>query len=117
MFNLFGNAENRTAEAVRAGLADGSVVLVDVREAAEFNGERIDGAINMPLSRLDPRELARAVEGSKVVVQCQSGMRSMKALKACRAAGFPVSGNLGGGLMAWKAAGFETVRGASAGKR
>lgn len=118
MFNLFGNAENRTADVVRVGLADGSLILVGVREVAEFNGERIGGAINMPLSCLDPKALAREVEPSKVVLQCQSGMRSMKALKACRAAGVMVNGNLAGGIGAWKAAGFATVRGgATSGKR
>lgn len=117
MFNLFRNADDQSVAVVRSGLADGSLVLVDVREAAEFNGERIDGAINMPLSRLDPREMARAVDCSKVVVQCQSGMRSAKALKACRAAGVPVKGNLAGGIGAWKAAGFVTLRGAPAGNR
>jgi rhodanese-related sulfurtransferase len=111
MFNFFGNADNRSAAVVRSGLADGSLILVDVREVGEFRGERIGDAINMPLSRLDPRALARAVEPSKVVFQCQSGMRSMKALKACRAAGVQVHGNLAGGIGAWKAAGFATRRG------
>lgn len=118
MFKLFGSADDRSAQAVRSGLADGSLILVDVREVAEFNGERIGGAINMPLSRLDPQALARQVEPSKVVLQCQSGMRSMRALKACRAAGVTVNGNLAGGIGAWKAAGFATVRGgATSGNR
>lgn len=111
MFNFFRNADNRSVTVVKSGLADGSLILVDVREVAEFRGERIGEAINMPLSRFDPRALSRAGEPSKIVLQCQSGMRSMKALKACRAAGVEVNGNLAGGIGAWKAAGFVTVRG------
>ncbi|MGV9005190.1 MAG: rhodanese-like domain-containing protein [Brevundimonas sp.] len=111
MFKFFQNADNRSATVVRSGLDDGSLILVDVREVTEFRGERIGAAINMPLSRFDPTALARVADPSKVVFQCQSGMRSMRALKACRAAGIQVNGNLACGIGAWKAAGFATVRG------
>lgn len=111
MFGLFKNPSDRAAADVHVAHAEGSVVIVDVREANEFAVERISGAVNMPLSRFDPHGLSAAGEPAKVVLQCQSGMRSMTALKRCRAAGVEVYGHLAGGIGSWKAAGLPTVRG------
>lgn len=37
-------------ETIKRGLADGSVVLVDVREPHEFAAGHIPGAVSLPLS-------------------------------------------------------------------
>ena len=91
------------------GLKRGDIVLVDVREPREHQAERIEGAVNLPLSRFDPKALP-AVQGQAVVLHCAGGVRSAKALDACRQHGVEVRGHLTGGINAWKAAGLPTVR-------
>lgn len=93
---------------VRDLIARGEALLVDVREEAEFAEQRIDGAVNMPLSRFDPVALTE-VDG-RVVLQCGSGKRSRMAAEQCQKAGVPVERHLAGGIMAWSAAGLPTVR-------
>ena len=76
---------------LKAGLADGSILLVDVREADEFAAGHIKGALFNPLSRFDPSRLPVAADGQKVVIYCRSGRRSVSAItlrkKATRSRG------------------------------
>lgn len=84
------------------------VLLVDVREPAEYAGEHIPGSQLMALSGFDPAKLPQ--EGSKkLVLQCQSGRRSYRAAQLLIEAGFPEVMQLQGGLTAWKAAGYPTL--------
>lgn len=84
------------------------VLLVDVREPAEYAGEHIPGAQLMPLSGFDPAKLPQ--NGSKkLVLHCQSGRRSYRAATTLLEAGFPDVTQLQGGLAAWKAAGYPTL--------
>ena len=46
-----------TPEQIHAWLANGEILLVDVREANEFAFERIHGALLYPLSTFDPKAL------------------------------------------------------------
>ncbi len=102
--------EDLTVEQVKAGLDDGSILLVDVREPNELAAERIPGAIDFPLSVFDPAALPDP-EGKRVVFTCRSGRRSITASKAAQAAGLPHDAHLAGGILAWKAAGLETEKG------
>ena len=89
-------------------LAAGEILLVDVREPAEFAAERIHGALNFPLSTFDAGALPAA--GDKLIVfQCGSGKRSATAIGACLKAGHSIDTHLAGGIGAWKAAGLPTV--------
>ena len=88
---------------LRAWLAMGDTVLVDVREAAEHARERIAGARLMPLSKLDPAALPG---GKRVVLCCASGCRSRT---AARRLGLEGLAHLEGGLSAWIEAGMPTV--------
>jgi rhodanese-related sulfurtransferase len=90
-------------------LSEGAITLIDVREPAEYAAERIHGALLYPLSTFDPRALPDT-EGRMIVFQCGSGMRSAKAVAACEAAGLPHDSHLKGGIQAWKAAGFPTIK-------
>ncbi|MBS0334085.1 MAG: rhodanese-like domain-containing protein [Proteobacteria bacterium] len=93
---------------VKAALDAGQILLVDVREPAEFAAERIHGALNFPLSTFDPAALPQA--GDRLIVfQCAGGKRSAMAVERCRAAGHHLDAHLAGGIAAWKAAGFSTV--------
>lgn len=102
--------EDLTVEQVKAGLDNGSILLVDVREPNELAAERIPGAIDFPLSVFDPAALPDP-EGKRVVFTCRSGRRSITASKAAQAAGLPHDAHLAGGILAWKAAGLETEKG------
>ena len=99
-----------TPAEVEAALAAGRILLVDVREPAEFAAERISGASNAPLSTFDPGKLPM-VEGHEIVFQCGSGKRSADAVERCRRAGYRADAHLAGGIAAWKAAGRPTIRG------
>lgn len=99
-----------TPAEIRKALESHEILLIDVREPAEFAAERIEGAVNAPLSSLDPGRLPDAA-GRTPVFSCGTGKRSAMAVEQCRAAGEPVERHLAGGIMAWKAAGLPTVRG------
>ena len=97
-----------TAPQVKAALDAQKILLIDVREPAEYAAERIHGALNFPLSTFDPGALPPA--GDKMMVlQCGSGKRSATAVDLCRKAGHAIETHLAGGIMAWKAAGLPTV--------
>lgn len=102
-------AQHIDAGQLHDGLKRGDVVLVDVREPDEHRAERIEGAINLPLSCFDPKTLP-AVRGQTIVLHCAGGVRSAKALDICRQRGVEIRGHLSGGINAWKAAGLPTVR-------
>lgn len=91
----------------------GQVTLVDVREAVEYAGERIPGAISQPLSQFDPAQVPNPEEKT-VVVYCQSGNRSYRAAQQLVAAGWPTVVHLQGGITAWKRAGYPVERNANA---
>lgn len=100
--------QNLTPAEVSAKLHEGSIVLIDVREAFEFAAERIHGALLFPLSTFDPAALPEAGK-RPLVFQCGSGVRSAKAVAQCRAAGLPHHAHMAGGIQAWKAAGLPTI--------
>lgn len=89
-------------------LKDDSIVLIDVREPAEFAAERIHGALLFPLSTFDPHALPDP-DKREIVFQCGSGVRSAQAVAKCQAAGFGHDRHMTGGLKAWKAAGLPTL--------
>lgn len=93
---------------LRTLLDQGNTVLVDVREPAEFRGESIPGALNIPLSSLSADSLKPFV-GKTVVMQCQSGNRSKQACqKVATAADGKNIKDLEGGIAGWKKAGLPT---------
>ncbi|ESQ85359.1 hypothetical protein ABENE_19095 [Asticcacaulis benevestitus DSM 16100 = ATCC BAA-896] len=108
MFSLF-TVNNLTPADVKTGLDEGKIVLVDVREVGEHNAERIKGAVNVPLSKLETAKLPDA-EGKTLVMHCQGGVRSAKAVTLCRKRGLIVDHHLAGGIGAWKASGLPTTR-------
>jgi rhodanese-related sulfurtransferase len=100
--------ETMGAAEVAALLRAGKLLLIDVREPAEFQAERIPGALLYPLSTFDATALPD--DGVlKVVFHCGSGKRSLTACEHRLAAGRHHAAHMGGGLAAWKAAGFPVV--------
>jgi len=82
-------------------------VVVDVCEPAEFAAGHIVGSKNIPLADLSAK-LATAVKnkGLPLILVCQSGARSGRAMAAAKTLGYAQVHSLGGGLAAWKSAGL-----------
>lgn len=107
---MFGSPRTKdlSPHQVKATLDGHEILLIDVREPAEFAAERIHGALNFPLSTFDPGALPAA--GDRMIVfQCGSGKRSATAVDRCLKAGHRIESHLAGGIAAWKAAGLPTV--------
>ena len=95
---------------IKSLLDAGKIVLVDVREPAEYKSERIAGALLMPLSSFDPKALPAPDESRPVVFHCGKGGRSAKAVELCLAANLAHTRHMAGGFQAWRAAGFPILR-------
>lgn len=95
-------------EEVAAGLADGTLLVVDVREPHEQARGMIPGSVSMPLSRFDPAALPAADE-RRLVFSCAAGVRSRIAIEAARRAGLDVAEHLAPGFMGWAAVGKPIV--------
>src|SRR5579862_4850391 len=101
------SVRNLTPAEVARGLAEGRMLLVDVREPNETALERFPGAVIVPLSMFDPAAIP-ASPGQEVVFACRSGRRSVTASIAAQEQGFPYASHLAGGILAWKEAGLPT---------
>jgi rhodanese-related sulfurtransferase len=99
--------ENLTPEQVAAGLREGRMLLVDVREPNETAVESYPDAVIVPLSMFDPAAIPDP-HGKQVVFACRSGRRSITASVAAQDKGYPYKSHLAGGIIAWKAAGLAT---------
>jgi rhodanese-related sulfurtransferase len=89
----------------------GKTTVIDVRTADEFAGGHLRDAKNIPLADLGNRigELEKS-KNRTVVVVCQSGARSEKAVRQLAAAGFADVWSLDGGVAAWQAAGLPVTK-------
>ncbi len=80
-------------------------VVVDVCETHEFSAGHVTGAKSIPLGELEAK-LGSAVKNKTLplILVCQSGARSGRALAIAKKLGYEQAQSLGGGLAAWKAA-------------
>ncbi len=80
-------------------------VVVDVCETAEFAAGHVTGARNVPLGQLEEK-LPGAVKNKNLplILVCQTGARSGRALAIAKKLGYENVQSLGGGLGAWKTA-------------
>jgi rhodanese-related sulfurtransferase len=93
-------------DTVKAGLADGSMLIVDVREPHEFAAGHMPGAVSLPLSQFDPAAIP-SMPGKRVVFSCAAGVRSMQALAIAQAAGLDLVEHYRGGFKEWAMMGEE----------
>ena len=100
--------------ATAAGVAPNTVVqlvnrekgvVIDVCQPEEFAQGHIVGAKNVPLHELEAK-LPGMVKNKAVpvVLVCQSGNRSGRAVAVAKKLGYQQAQSLAGGLKAWKAA-------------
>ena len=79
---------------------NGQLSLVDVREVEEFDALHLEGARNLPLSRL-PDIYDQLDKDQSHYVICKSGMRSARACQFLAEQGYEVI-NVQGGMMAFE---------------
>ncbi len=80
-------------------------VMIDVCEAEEYAAGHPGGARNIPLSQLEAK-LPATVKNKAVpvILVCQSGARSGRAVAIAKKLGYEKAQSLSGGLSAWKSA-------------
>ncbi len=80
-------------------------VVIDVCEPNEFAAGHVGGAKNLPLGELEAK-LAGTVKNKALplILVCQSGARSGRAVAIAKKLGYEQAQSLGGGLASWKAA-------------
>lgn len=72
-------------------------ILIDVRSRGEYLEGHLNGAINIPLSDIK-KEISNINMNKKVLLYCQSGIRSKKALRILENLGYHEIYSLKGGL-------------------
>lgn len=78
------------------------LALIDVREPAEWEINRIEGARLVPQSTINSGEgLATLPQDRMSVLYCKTGVRSAAALATVKKAGFADAVHLQGGIVAW----------------
>lgn len=80
-------------------------VVLDVRDAAEFASGHLVGSRHIALDELDAK-LGGAVKNKALplILVCQTGARSGRAVAVAKKLGYAQAQSLAGGLAAWKAA-------------
>ena len=109
MFHLFKRKDPTReidAEGLRERIASGDkLIILDVREASEYNEAHIDGSKLIPLNQLSMR-LKDVPKDQPIVAVCRSGNRSSVACDMLRRAGYENVLNLDGGLVGWHRRGY-----------
>ncbi|RKG62964.1 molybdopterin-synthase adenylyltransferase MoeB [Corallococcus sp. CA054B] len=89
-------------EHVHTLLGSGSKVkLVDVREADEYAGGRLPGAVHIPRGYLELRIEEKADRDEELVLYCAGGTRSALAARTLREMGYTRVSSLAGGYNRW----------------
>lgn len=88
-----------------------NALVLDVREASEFNSGHIANARHIPLGQLsDSAKTLEKYKDQPIVVNCRSGSRSAMACGTLTKLGFTKVYNLKGGILAWQQAQMPTVK-------
>jgi len=98
----FGSTEfNLSPQELKTKIDGGEkILLVDVRDSAEFAFNRIQGAIHIPLYDLASRYKELDPEAD-IVTYCHLGVRSLKAAQILKSLDFSNVKHLSGGIDAW----------------
>ncbi len=82
---------------------DDNTVVIDVREHDEFNKGHIEGAVNVPLSKIKEQTGSLdTYKSNQLLVVCQDGTRSSTAGKIITKAGLKDVFVITGGMQAWQ---------------
>ncbi len=75
-----------------------SLTLIDVRSKGEYNEWHLKGAINVPLSKLNTNIINMINHNNIIIVYCQHGIRSKKAVEYLKSIGIINVYSLKGGI-------------------
>src|SRR2546430_15232099 len=103
--------EEGPAEVARR-LAEGDkVVVIDVRDPDEYRDGHLEAATNISRGFLEFRGGTRVTDPStRIVLYCQTGLRSVLAAKALKEFGYVAVINVQAGYQKWGQAGTPVVR-------
>ncbi|MEX0431453.1 rhodanese-like domain-containing protein [Spiribacter insolitus] len=97
-----------TADATRLYNHD-AAVFVDVRNENAYQTSHLPGAINIPMEHIDKRQdRLKRFSDRTIVVYCDSGQRTLKAVQALQGQGWSEVRQLRGGINAWREASLPT---------
>ena len=77
------------------------MMLLDVRTDGEYSQGHIPGSVHVPLSDIGDK-IKKVKKDKEIVVYCQTGSRSIWAIKRLMGMGYKNLFNLKGGYLAWK---------------
>jgi rhodanese-related sulfurtransferase len=94
-------------------LANGGALLLDVRDAKDYEAGHIIDARHVPAKDVGERiDSFKKYKEKPVIVYCESGFASAAAARALRASGFGKVVTLRGGLTNWRQENLPLVKGA-----
>lgn len=110
-FNFFGTPEGVTRITPQVGQTmlndEKDIVLIDVRTSSEYNNGHIRGAKLVPLDTINNSKIIKKIlTNTKIIVYCQSGVRSAQAAKKLSGLGYTQIYDMGG-ITNWP---YEIVR-------
>jgi rhodanese-related sulfurtransferase len=76
-------------------------LLLDVREAWEYQTASVPGSLLMPMGEVASRAHTELDPDAPIVVMCHHGARSLNVALWLRDQGFPHAQSLAGGIDAW----------------
>lgn len=86
------------------------LLVIDVRDVAEYKSGHVPGAINIPQKKLE-RQLGKLLDANNVVLYCINGKRTRLAEQTLVENDIPNVFHLEGGLIGWRQGGFEVRTG------
>ena len=94
------------------------VLILDVREPAEWSAGHVPGALHVPRGMLEAkadleyagREPRLADRAQEIVIHCASGARSALAADALQQMGFTNVASMAGGFVAWSEKGLPVEK-------
>jgi rhodanese-related sulfurtransferase len=89
-----------TAARDRLRKADGTCVLLDVRQPEEVRLASVAGAVVIPMMEI-PNRLAELDRAKDILVMCHHGMRSQQVADFLARSGYPKVSSVIGGIDAW----------------
>ena len=91
-------------------LINNDAVVLDIRSVESFARGHIVNARNVPFDELEARlDKLENIKGKPLIVVCDAGMTSSKALDTLKKAGFESVYNLKGGMTGWSQDGLPVV--------
>ena len=88
-------------------LAPDAAIVIDVREASEWEQGHLPGAVHISKSYVEQQvEAAAPDRDAEVILYCAGGVRSLFAAQTLEQLGYTNVASMSGGFQAWKSAGL-----------